>query len=120
MMPGLSTPQECLVPDLKSRRHVDFRVADCATSNELEQLAQACESASFGLSDEDILDETYDTAGKMDSDLFSTPLVPKQTDLVKVMRGYLLEGAGSARKLKVELYKLNVYVALSSSASELN
>jgi hypothetical protein len=71
---------------LLSREHVDFANA---TSNELEQLAQACEPASFSLNDEDDLDGTYHKAGKMDSDLSSTPLVaPEQTDRVKVIRGY--------------------------------
>jgi hypothetical protein len=39
----------------------------------------------------------------MDSDLLSTLLqvVSDQTDLVKVIRGYLLEGTDSARKLKL-------------------
>ena len=55
------------------------------------------------------MDETYRKAGKMDSDLFSTPLIPDHTDLVKVVRECLLEGTDSTRRLKVELYKLNVY-----------
>ena len=70
---------------------------------------QACEPAPFGLNDKDVLDETYRKAGKMDSELFSMPLVPEHTDLVKVLRGHLLEGTDSTRKLKIELYKLNVY-----------
>lgn len=43
------------MPDLilVSRRLVDFANASC---DELQQLAQACERASFGLNDED---ETY-------------------------------------------------------------
>lgn len=93
--------------DLISRRHVDFTNV---TSNELEQLAQACEPASFGLNDEDVLDETYQKARKLDPGLFSTPLAPEQTDLVnKVIRRDLLEGTDSARKLKVELNRLKVY-----------
>ncbi len=55
------------------------------------------------------LDETYHKAGKMDSGLFCTPLFPEHTDLVKVLRGHLLEGTDSTRKLKIELYKLNLY-----------
>jgi len=45
----------------------------------------------------------------MDTDHFSTPLVPDHTDLIKIVRDYLLEGTDSTRKIKVELYKLNVY-----------
>jgi len=92
--------------DSISRRYVDFANT---SFGELEQLAQVCEPASFGINDKDVLDETYRKARKMDSELFSTPLVPEQTDLVKVLRGHLLEGTDSTRKLKVELYKLNVY-----------
>jgi len=95
------------LPDLISRRHVDFANA---SSNELEQLAHACcEPTSFGLNDEDILDETYHKTTKVDSDVFSTQLVLEQTDLVKAIREYFLEGTYSARNLNVELYKLKVY-----------
>ncbi|KAI0248327.1 hypothetical protein BJV78DRAFT_1237563, partial [Lactifluus subvellereus] len=45
----------------------------------------------------------------MDTDRFSTPLVPDHTDLIKIVRDNLLEGTDSTRKIKVELYKLNVY-----------
>jgi hypothetical protein len=65
-----------------SRRYIDF--ANTSFS-ELEQLAQVCEPASFGVNDKDVLDETYRKAGKMDSELFSTPLVPEHTDLIKVL-----------------------------------
>src|SRR5216684_8752342 len=92
--------------DSISRRYVDFANT---SFGDLEQLAQVCEPASFGINDKDVLDETYRKARKMDSERFSTPLVPEQTDLVKVLRGHLLEGTDSTRKLKVELYKLNVY-----------
>ncbi|KAI0246402.1 hypothetical protein BJV78DRAFT_1255310 [Lactifluus subvellereus] len=55
------------------------------------------------------MDETYRKARKMDTNRFSTPLVPDHTDLIKIVRDYLLEGTDSTRKIKVELYKLNVY-----------
>ena len=59
---------------------------------------------------EDVLDETYRKAGKMDSECFS-PLLdpPVHTDLLKIIRGYLLEGTQSMNNIKAELYKLNVY-----------
>ncbi|KAI0294539.1 hypothetical protein BC826DRAFT_1104606 [Russula brevipes] len=62
--------------NLTSQRHVNFTNA---TSDELEQLAQACEPATFGRNDETIV------------------------------RDGLLDGTDSLRKLKVELYKLNFY-----------
>jgi hypothetical protein len=79
------------------------------TPEELEQLTQACEPASFGVKQEDVLDETYRKAGKMDSECFSSMLDPSNTDLMKIVRGYLLEGLNSQKGIKAELYKLNVY-----------
>jgi hypothetical protein len=55
------------------------------------------------------MDETYRKAKKMDQDRFSTLLVPDRTDLIKIMRNYLLEGTDSNRKIRIERYKLNVY-----------
>jgi hypothetical protein len=77
--------------------------------DELEQLTQACEPASFGVKQENVLDETYRKAGKMDSESFATVLDPSNTDLIKIVRGHLLEGLQSNRGIKAELYKLNIY-----------
>jgi hypothetical protein len=75
----------------------------------LEQLTQACEPATFGLKQEHVLDESYRKAGKMDSECFASTLDPFHTDLIKIIRGYLLEGFRSTRGIKAELYKLNIY-----------
>jgi hypothetical protein len=87
-------------------RHINF--VD-ATPQEIEQLAQICQPATFGLNKAEVMDETYRKAGKMDTDCCATPLTPDHTDLVKIVRNYLLEGTDSSRQIKVELYKLNVY-----------
>ena len=87
-------------------RHINFANA---TSENLLELIQACEPASFGLKQESVLDETYRKAGKMDSDCFSTKLDLSHTDLINIIRGYLLEGTQSTNNVKTELYKLNVY-----------
>jgi len=87
-------------------RHVNLANASL---DELEQLAQACEPASFGVKNEAVLDENYRKAGKMDLECFALLLDPVQTDLVKIVQGYLLEGAPPTIKMKPELYKLNVY-----------
>jgi hypothetical protein len=87
-------------------RYVNF--ADI-TPHELEQLTQACQPATFGVNKEEVMDETYRKAGKMDTDCFSTTLIPEHTDLIKIVRNYLLEGTDTSRQIKAELYKLNVY-----------
>jgi hypothetical protein len=58
---------------------------------------------------ENVLDEPYRKAGKMDPECFASRLDPSNTDLIKIVRGYLLEGLESKRDIKVELYKLNIY-----------
>lgn len=91
------------------RRHIDLANA---SPDELEQLAQACEPASFGKGNETVFDEAYRKAGKMDSELFSPILDPSQTNLIKIIRTNLLEGTQGdpAKKImKLELYKLNIY-----------
>ena len=80
-----------------------------ASPDELEQLAQACEPASFGKGNEDVFDETYRKARKMDSELFSPTLDPSLTDLIKIICANLLEGNQATRTIKTELYKLNIY-----------
>ena len=61
------------------------------------------------MNQKNVLDETYRKAGKMDSERFSPMLDLHQTDLMKVIRGYLLEGTDSTESIRAELYKLNVY-----------
>ena len=55
------------------------------------------------------MDETYRKAGKMDSECFSLMLGPFHTDLVKIIRGHLLEELESTKGIRAELYKPNTY-----------
>lgn len=80
-----------------------------ATPDQLEELTRACEPASFGVKQENELDETYRKAGKMDSECFASMLDPSNTDLLNIVRGYLLDGPQSNRGVIAELYKLNIY-----------
>jgi hypothetical protein len=75
----------------------------------LERLTQACDPVSFGLEKREILDETYREGGKMDPERFASPLHPPETDLIKIIRSYLLEGTRSSKYIVTELQKLNVY-----------
>jgi hypothetical protein len=68
---------------------------------------------------EAVMDEAYRKASKMDNDRFSPLLLPHNTDLVKIVRDYLLEGSQSTRKIKAELYKLNLYSMPHSHLEEL-
>ncbi|KAF8971147.1 hypothetical protein BDZ97DRAFT_1651431, partial [Flammula alnicola] len=80
-----------------------------ATDAQLSSLAEACEPASFGRNDEDVLDESYRKAGKMDVKNFATQFSPVSSGIVQNIRESLLQGQNADEEIKVELYKLNVY-----------
>ncbi|KAG5636142.1 hypothetical protein H0H81_008998 [Sphagnurus paluster] len=80
-----------------------------ATVDDLQTLSDACEPATFGLGQRDVLDEDYRKAGKMDKNNFSINLDLVQMGIVDRIRVQLLEGADEKKYVKAELYKLNVY-----------
>lgn len=100
----------------KSCRWVSPLIQSCSAMNfasasdeQLNALMQACEPASFGRGGEDVLDESYRKAGKLDATAFSTPLVPERTDLARIVHDFLLAGENNKLDIVMELYKLNVY-----------
>ncbi|KAF1988018.1 hypothetical protein K402DRAFT_462390 [Aulographum hederae CBS 113979] len=78
----------------------------------LLQLVSACTPATFGRGNEDILDETYRKAGKLDTTAFSTNFCPYACGIIDSVAQFLLPSIGIAplwRGLRAEIYKLNVY-----------
>ncbi|KAH7887350.1 hypothetical protein F5I97DRAFT_1859695 [Phlebopus sp. FC_14] len=94
-----------------------YRVADAfkhidlskATDDELESLARACQPAKFGRNDEDVYDESYRKAWKMDQSDYMTGFNAHEAGLVDVIRSELLGREDDKRPIELELYKLNVY-----------
>lgn len=80
-----------------------------ATEIQLESLSSACTPATFGLDKQDVLDESYRKAGKMDTGQFSTQFDVQKMRLVDRVRAQLLEGEDERKPISAELYKLNVY-----------
>ncbi|KDQ65042.1 hypothetical protein JAAARDRAFT_167888 [Jaapia argillacea MUCL 33604] len=80
-----------------------------ATAEQLHLLSDACQPATFGLNQQDVLDETYRKAGKMDSSNFATKFSPEAAGLIDLVRSELLEGHEGTKHVIAELYKLNVY-----------
>lgn len=80
-----------------------------ATHDELEHLTFVCEPATFGLDDEDVYDETYRRAGKLDVDYFASMIDTNTSGLIAAIKYDLLEGR--EQNVEAELYKLNVYGA---------
>nr|VWO98178.1 Acetolactate synthase (EC [Ganoderma boninense] len=83
-----------------------------ASAAELQRLADACLPATFGIGGQDVHDETYRKAGKLDCEDFVTTFDASRSGLVDVIRTELL--VENPKKVKsedvnIELYKLNIY-----------
>ncbi|KAF7288740.1 Fe2OG dioxygenase domain-containing protein [Mycena indigotica] len=79
-----------------------------ATEAQLQDLAAACRLVTFGRGTEDVLDEGYRKAGKLDCSDFAASLDIGTLNILDEITPDLLEGRGDA-VITAELYKLNVY-----------
>lgn len=79
----------------------------------LDALLRACQPATFGRGDQDVLDASYRKAGKLDTNAFDTNFSPYETGIIDSITQLLLPslcGHGDyKRSVRAELYKLNVY-----------
>jgi hypothetical protein len=79
----------------------------------LEPLVASCQPATFGRNNEDILDESYRKAGKLDRSQFSLSLDGAESVSLEKAgeQMFELEGdvSGNRHDIEVELYKVNVY-----------
>ncbi|KAK3667971.1 hypothetical protein LTR22_001038 [Elasticomyces elasticus] len=83
--------------------------SEVATRN-LSTLIETCAPAAFGRGGEDVFDETYRKARKLDTSQFATTFCPYANGIIDVVAQMLLPSiAGHQRGVKAELYKLNVY-----------
>ena len=98
--------------NLLPQRFIDFA---SATPEELDQLTVACEPATFGHGTEDVYDETYRKARRVDSQNFSTQLDPVGSGLLQTIETQLAPTqAKKPMSIKAEIYKLNVYGGFDS------
>ncbi|OSD03829.1 hypothetical protein PYCCODRAFT_1365254 [Trametes coccinea BRFM310] len=85
-----------------------------ASVEEVQRLAETCDPATFGVNQQDVYDETYRKAGKLDRREFALNFSPEQSGMLDAVRDSLLVElhAGSrvgTEPIRMELYKLNVY-----------
>ncbi|KAJ7495383.1 hypothetical protein FB451DRAFT_1550818 [Mycena latifolia] len=82
-----------------------------ASEKELSALAAACQKATFGVEQADVLDETYRKAGKMDLTKFATRLDVVASGLINAISPDILQGQNTDgdKIVRAEMYKLNVY-----------
>jgi len=80
-----------------------------ASEAELKQLTDICDTATFGLNHEDVLDLSYRNAWKLDPAYFASKLNILHAGLMESIRYNLLQGNQGNMTFFAELYKLNVY-----------
>lgn len=86
-------------------------------SSELNMLLEDCQPATFGLGGEDVLDESYRKASKLDNTQFATNFNPYDYGIVDTISQVLFPSVDQSdsadlgfevRGVRAELYKLNV------------
>ncbi|KZT39340.1 hypothetical protein SISSUDRAFT_1119066 [Sistotremastrum suecicum HHB10207 ss-3] len=80
-----------------------------ANKEELKRLSDACDPATFGRNQQDVLDESYRLARKMDITNFSINMGFNFHDLLTYATRRLLGVQHEDKDFHAELYKLNVY-----------
>lgn len=88
-----------------------------ATEDQLKHLSDTCAIATFGRKNEDVLDESYRKARKLDCKDFACHFDAERSGLARAAYGQILSGGRGTRPVKVELYKLNIYGASHSNCS---
>jgi len=80
------------------------------TSEDLDLLTAACTPATFGRGNEDVYDESYRKAVKMDASDFAVQLDLTGSGIMRAVEDQLLcHGKAENKYIRAELYKLNVY-----------
>ncbi|KAF2218602.1 hypothetical protein BDZ85DRAFT_270061 [Elsinoe ampelina] len=82
-----------------------------AESTDLDDLIAHCQPATFGYQGKDVLDTSYREAIKMDPDCFSINLSPYDLGCVQAIIQLLRPSttAVGQKRIRAELYKLNIY-----------
>ncbi|KAI6123203.1 hypothetical protein EDD16DRAFT_684597 [Pisolithus croceorrhizus] len=79
------------------------------TPEELDSLSNACQPTSFKVNHEQVYDESYRKAGKMNTANFATQFSVRNAGLIHIVRRELLDHSDANPEIKAELYKFNVY-----------
>jgi hypothetical protein len=79
------------------------------TESDIQALISACQPATFGRGPENVLDETYRKAWKMDVGSFSWLFNPDSGRFVAELAQKFCPWDQLDRGIRIEAYKLNVY-----------
>ncbi|KAJ2926708.1 hypothetical protein H1R20_g10382, partial [Candolleomyces eurysporus] len=76
---------------------------------DIQKLVEACQQATFGRGGQDVLDESYRKAWKLDVTQFSTQFDLARSGIMETVHDQLLHYEKNTLKLEPQLYKLNIY-----------
>jgi hypothetical protein len=88
---------------------VSFLDFSSSTPEDLAALSAACQAATFGIFNHNVLDETYRKAGKMDKEHFACKLEEEMPRILDAVRPVLFTDGEEKTNIRAELYKLNIY-----------
>jgi hypothetical protein len=81
------------------------------------RLVAGTQPASFGFQGQDIIDESYRKASKLDTSAFSTNFCPYEAGIIDIIGQALLpRDLGSSQGIRAELYKLNASIRVLNSS----
>ncbi|KAG7096291.1 hypothetical protein E1B28_003738 [Marasmius oreades] len=83
------------------------KLTDTTHPSELEALSASCDQATFGRAHEDVLDESYRKAGKLDLGRFASTFDAAQ--IFPTIIPYLIQGKDAEQRVEADMHKLNVY-----------
>jgi hypothetical protein len=83
-------------------------------NSDIAKLAAGTQPASFGFYGQDVIDESYRKASKLDTSAFSTNFCPYESGIIDIIGQALPpKSPGSTQGIRAELYKLNVSLVLN-------
>jgi len=89
-----------------------LRLPTEGTDRALQSLLSSCEPATFGRGGQDVYDETYRRATKLDTTEFCTDFNPYEHGIIDIIAQLLLPSVRTDFSgIRAELYKLNAYSA---------
>ncbi|KAI0747530.1 hypothetical protein C8Q74DRAFT_1222904 [Fomes fomentarius] len=92
---------------VENAHRVDFPTA---TPEQLQLLAESCQPAKFGVNQQDVFDETYRKASKLDAEDFVVRYDPVRSGVLDIVHSELaIDRLVKQDAIRAELYKLNIY-----------
>ncbi|RXW16201.1 hypothetical protein EST38_g9657 [Candolleomyces aberdarensis] len=76
---------------------------------DIQKLVEACQQATFGRGNQDVLDESYRKAWKLDTTHFAAQFDLARSGIMETVHDQLLHYEKNTLKLEPQLYKLNIY-----------